>query len=207
MKAPYLWLFIFTILFPFLGFSETISTVEDPCTKLRFPKTVSFSERKQNEKLPITGVCGRKSGFFSYMYALGHYMEGPFPDKPEEIYQLILADNKPKQLTFEWTSDVDLEDIQEDYKKSFHKILSDEEYAPLASSIDEFINLYHTDIKKGETHFLRWLPGGKIELLVKGEEKTLFPNPDFAKALWSLWFGPKSIVSREPLISFIVERK
>jgi hypothetical protein len=71
----------------------------------------------------------------------------------------------------------------------------------LQNEIDRFISFFNGDIQKGDVHILRWLPDGNIEVLVNDKKVGSIKNNEFAHLLWSIWFGPKSVVNRNSLVS------
>ena len=130
------------------------------------------------------------------------------PVKLDSIYnakvrQAVLADDTAKQLSLKFVHEADAKKVQSGYIESFKSTLGADGYAKLQSDVDTFVGFFKDNINKGDEVVLRWIPGGTIVAIVNGSEVGEVKNPEFAKALWSIWFGDKSIVSREQLVSQI----
>ena len=67
--------------------------------------------------------------------------------------------------------------------------------------LTHFIGFFNQDVQKGDEQILRWIPGGYVEVLINGKAAGNITNHDFAKALWSIWFGQNSVVDRNSLVS------
>ena len=55
--------------------------------------------------------------------------------------------------------------------------------------LDQFIS-YFPEVKEGERCTLRWVPGGTIETVMKGEAKPPITDRAFAEKLYGLYVGP-----------------
>lgn len=181
----------------------TFAEVRDSTTGEVFPNEVSFEYQGKPFKLQITGEATRKK-FFVSVYSVAHYLQegAPMASGANKI-QTILDEDTAKQLTFKWVRTVEAAKVKEGYDESFKKTLSPFEYAQLQNEITHFLSYFNQEVKKGDEQVLRWLPGGSIEVIIKGNKVGTISNPAFAKALWSIWFGDKSVVDREKLVSLL----
>ena len=84
---------------------------------------------------------------------------------------------------------------------SFKKVLK-KNYQSMKKTIDEFTSLYE-DLKVGDEQILRWLPGGIIEVYVKGTKKGAIQNSDFARALSKIWLGENAVCDRNRLVALV----
>jgi hypothetical protein len=57
-------------------------------------------------------------------------------------------------------------------------------------SISQFTSLIH-DVKKGDTMSFIWRPAVGIEVATDGEIRGTVPGDDFARMLFTVWFGPE----------------
>lgn len=177
--------------------------VRESTTGVDFPSEVSFEYKGKSFKLQITGEATRKK-FFVSVYNVAHYLqEGAVMSFGANKIQTILNEDTAKQLTFKWVRTVEAAKVKEGYDESFKKTLSPHEYAQLQNEISQFLSYFNQEVKKGDEHVLRWLPGGNIEVIIKGNTVGTISNPSFAKALWSIWFGDKSVVDSEKLVSLL----
>jgi hypothetical protein len=63
------------------------------------------------------------------------------------------------------------------------------------------LSYYSTEIKENDQLILRWLPGGTVVAIIEDKPHTPITNPTFARVLWTIWFGPDSIVDPEELVA------
>lgn len=182
------------LLTPFLG-----AEIVDPSTGASFPDQVNINYKNKEHILKATGVATRKK-FFVRVYSIAHYIEDPkeLPSGTQK-FEAVLKSNKPKQFISKWERDVSEKRVIDAYKDSFQKTLSSSGYNNLKSEIDTYLS-YFGSTNKGDIHTLTWLPDGTVTVQINGVEKGVIQNPQFAEALWSIWIGPKSVVSRNELI-------
>ncbi|MFQ5583006.1 MAG: chalcone isomerase family protein [Calditrichia bacterium] len=171
-----------------------------------FPKIVTFTYDSVDYKLDITGTAIRKKFVFK-VYGMAHYMQDPPHGSKEEVFNAILNEDKAKQITMDFSRGVGSGKIQGAYRDGFEKNATEEELKSIQSSIDQFVGYFDKDVKENETYVLRWLPGGTVITIVQGEEKPAIKDATFAKVLWKIWLGKKSIVKRDKLVQFLVAEK
>lgn len=184
--------------------TQTLFGIENliaPSTNLQFPSEITSNIDGKEVALHATGVATR-SKFFVNVYSIAHYMRHPVHGKRSYVFEEILRDNQPKEVVLNWVRRVDLEQMRDGFSDSIQRVLR---YSPanIDEEIEQFLALFGKDIQSGDIHKIRWIPGGKIEVEVNGEFIGAVENPEFAKALWSVWFGPKGVVSRNRLISLV----
>lgn len=166
-----------------------------------FPKEVSFNYEGKEYKLQATGAALRKK-LIVKVYAVAHYLQDGAA-KSGDINEAILSDQNAKQLTMKWLRAGSVEQIKSGYESSFSSTLSESEYAALKPDIEKFIAFFNEPAVQGDEQILRWIPGGTIEVTLKGKVVGTIKNPAFAKALWNLWFGTKSVVNRDNLVNLV----
>ena len=175
------------------------SQIKSSSTGVLFPKNSSFSQDGKNYDLAITGVATRKK-FFVKIYSVASYLQKEAIGSGA-ILEQIMEDKWAKQLTLKWVHEADLKRVKDGYLESFRNSLGSTQFAGLQQPIDEYLSFFQQDVQKGDEHILKWLPGGNIELLINDHFVGSIKNEAFAKALWSLWFGSKSFVNRDNLLS------
>lgn len=195
---------VFGILTSFLvmGFVHAKEMINDSATGEVFPQKVEFEHDGKTYQLDCTGVTTRKK-FFIKVYSIASYMQQGTVSSGSDKFQAFLQDNNAKQLTLKFVRDVDAARITDAFREHFQHVLTDAEQAKLKSEIDTFIHFFDHNVSKGEQQVLRWLPGGYVEVIINGNKVGSITNKDFAKGLWSIWFGPKSVVDRNSLVSLI----
>lgn len=189
---------LFLITF-FSGVSFAEEMIEDKVTGVTFPTDLSFAYEGDDYNLEATGVATRKKLFIK-IYSAAHYIQDPEELKKEDLYNEIINSNKAKQLTSKWVRGVDKARFAKGYLKSFEKATSKEQFAQLRPTLDQFLTFFG-DVRKNDSQVVRSLPGGTLIVEINGVEKGRIQNEQFAKALWGIWFGPHSVLSRERLVS------
>lgn len=175
--------------------------IRDNSTGIVFPSHVSFDHDGKHYDLQATGVSTRKK-FFVKVYSVASYLQQG-NESDGDKFQQIMQDNTAKQLTMKWAHEASAEKIQNGYRESFKNVISESEAGPLQNDMNTYINFFNQNAQKGDEHVLRWLPGGYVEVIINGQKAGSLTNPEFAKALWSLWFGSKSVVDRNSLVSLM----
>lgn len=176
--------------------------VRDPTTGETFSPDVTVDHEGKTFHLQATGVATRKKLIVS-VYSVAHYLqEGAFKagDDPVEV---IMKDTNAKQLTLKWVHEVSAEKVQNGYKESLKNALSEADLERLQKDVDQYVAFFSQDVKKGDEHVIRWLPGGYVEVILNGKKAGSLTDPAFAAGLWSIWFGEKSVVNRTKLISLL----
>lgn len=178
--------------------------VTEPSTGKAFPATIAFSSGGTEYQLQLTGVTVRKKLVFK-VYGMAHYMQNPVRMNEDAAVKQVLTEGKAKQITMIFVRDVDAESIQGAYRDGFAENSSKEELASLKGTIEKFVGSFSAGVKVDDVYILRWLPGGTVIPVIKGEEKEAITNPLFARVLWTIWFGDDSIVDPEDLVAKIAE--
>lgn len=185
--------------------TATDGTVQDSSSKIKFPQQMTTQHDGTSYTLQLTGTATR-SKFFVNVYAVAHYMQDPSKGKKDAVFDEILDAKKAKALVFEWVHDASQQKVKDGLIESFRKTLSEKEYATFTPQIDQFIGYYAANMKPGDKQALRWFPDGTLEVEYNGQVKGTIKDPAFAKAVWNVWIGPKSVVSRSKLVDQLSEK-
>lgn len=188
--------------FSVLGAVETSTFVEES-SKTEFPKSVNITFRGQAYNLEATGAAVRRKWFIKG-YAIAHYMQSPIHGDLEKVLKDIFSDEKPKQMTMHWLHRLPLHLIKEGYEETLVKVLNQQDYNRLKPDIDKYLSWFKQESKVGDVHYIRWLPGGTLELIINDQKAGSLVNAELAKAVWTMWFGPESVVDRQKLIGFVL---
>lgn len=200
MKFSFFKIFtLFFCLLPLCSYAE--GEVRDNSTGVTFPGEVSFDHEGKQYHLLATGVSTRKK-FFIKVYSIASYLQEGTSQSSDK-FQEIMRDDKAKQLTMKWVHNATVDQVQNGYQDSFRKVLSDSQRSQLQNEINTFVYFFNQEAKKGDEHILRWLPGGYVEVIINGNKVGDITDQDFAKGLWMIWFGSKSVVDRDNLVSLM----
>ncbi len=175
--------------------------VSDKATGEVFPAQIAFDYQGKDYQLDATGVSTRKKLIIK-VYSVAHYLQKGVAVGKDKL-QAIMSDANAKQLTIKWVRAVPAATIQEGYEDSFKTAIPDPVYTQLQAAIKTYIAFFNQDAEKGDEHVIRWLPGGIVEVQLKGKTVGTITDAKFAKGLWNIWFGAKSVVNRDHLISLM----
>ncbi len=202
-RSPYRFLLLVSsFLLACVTFAQEMVT--EPSTEKKFPAVQSFSAGGKDYTVQLTGVAVRKKVIFK-VYGMAHYMENPAGGTRAGMIKEVLSDGKAKQITMIFVRDVDVESIQKAYRDGFKENAAKDEYPQIQGLIEKFVGNFTVAVKENDVFILRWLPGGKIVPVIKGEEKEPITSPVFAKVLWTIWFGDESIVDPDDLVERFVK--
>lgn len=177
--------------------------VIDPSTKISFPVQIHVEDSQGSHQLKVTGVSTRVKSF-TKTFSIAHYMEDPPKEGRSDLfYPLLIKTCSFETVLIKWVVDVPLEKMKNEYLDAFKISLSPDQWRTLSTTIHSFVGFYQDQIKSGDEHMIRRASNGEIILSVNGKEKGRLKDGAFAEALWSLWLGPKAIVSRSRLISLL----
>ncbi len=181
-----------------------VRAVIEPETKREFPSVISFQHEGRNYALKITGTAARKKYFFK-IYGMAHYLEDTDRKrKKEEAFQEALTDGGAKQITIEYVREVGPEKIRAVLREGFQKNTTPKEFEEIRPLVDELCGYFQKPVKTGERFILRRLSGGKVVFILQDKEMGTARSPLFARALWSIWLGERSVVERDKLVEMIV---
>lgn len=176
--------------------------IEDKSTGITFPREVTFDYAGKEYNLTATGVSTRKK-FFITVYSVAHYLqEGAEKSAVDKISAIMNPDNA-KQLTIKWVRNIPVDKVQDGYHDSFRGAVPAEELYKMQNEISQFIGYFNKEVQKGDEHVIRWIPGNHVEVYINGTKVGMITNEAFAKGLWNIWFGNKSVVNRDHLISMM----
>ncbi len=177
-------------------------TLTDPTTGKQFPKTISFTHQGTEHTLSVTGLAVRKKFFFS-VYCMAHYMQDAPRGSARAVLQVILHDGSAKQVTMDFVRNIRAEKIQTALTEGFQNNTTASEFEDIRPLVRRFASSIYKDVKEGDTFIIRWLPGGTTVSIFKGQEVSTIQNMTFATALWSIWFGERSVVDRNSLVQLL----
>ena len=52
-------------------------------------------------------------------------------------------------------------------------------------------------------HYMQDPPRGTVQVVLQGQEVSTITSVAFARALWSIWFGTRSVVDRNQLVHLV----
>ena len=117
------------------------------------------------------------------VYVAGLYLETKSSD-PEAI----VRSEQTKRLVMRFVRSVDRDALLKGWREGFEKSAG-----PSAAALRDRIATFEswvTNMPKGESMSLTYLPGTGVQVEIEGEAKGTVPGADFAQALFRIWLGP-----------------
>ena len=167
-----------------------------------FPSEIAVSNGDSLTRLALTGMDVRRK-YFVDVYWVAHYMQDPPNGSEAAIFETVLTDGPVKQLTLQFVRDVKAKRLRNGVREDFKRCATKSELSELGDIVERFVASVR-DAQIDDRFVLRWLPGGRIQAAHHDEVVFDVTDPKFARIVWSIWFGEKSIVEREALISKVV---
>lgn len=141
------------------------------------------------------------------LYSIAHYLQGAI-DAPERVILVqIFSDGEAKEFLIEWMKDLSADSVKNELRSSFEKALEKKELREHEKEIDAFIGYFSNDVKNKDQTKILWMAKGVLQVFFGSELKGEITNIPFAKAVWKVWLGPKSVVNRSLLIDDYIEIK
>jgi Chalcone isomerase-like len=158
------------------------------------PRTgVSFPEHRDGMTLLGTGV--RTRTFLKVkVYAIGLYVSdaalkgllaryrGQTGDPA--FYRELITGDFPKQFVMVFVRGATAEQVREGFYEALPTIDR--------KRLDVFSAGFGAP-RKGDAYVLRWAPGGTLETTAAGQRKAPIDEPDFTRAVFSIWLGEKPL--------------
>jgi len=176
--------------------------IEDERTQVSFPKEITVEKGEETFTLKATGVSTRKKFFFN-VYSIASYIQEGVELNKESIEETMINADHVKQLTLEWVMNISHHQLKKGLKNNIKKIYSSEQIEKYNDEIKTYNSFFKTEINKGDVQVIRSFPDGTIEVYFNDELIGTINNKGYAEALWSVWFGKRSVVDKERLVSLV----
>ena len=99
--------------------------------------------------------------------------------------KVVLDSPQRKQVTLKFLRDIDRENLSSGWADSLRKAGG----RSMEPSITQFVALIG-DVKTGDTMSFTWRHGTGVEVALRGKVRGSVAGDDFARSLFTLWFGP-----------------
>lgn len=165
-----------------------------------FPPTLEISHEGRPIRLIQTGTAERNFLFIK-VYQMAHYLEGADVTGREPSENELLNGDQAKHIRMKFIRDLPSEKIKAELKKSMFLNAEQEWIDHSTAEIETFLAAINRDAQQGDILTLSWFPDGRLVAAFNGENSLDIKNADFARMIWSIWFGKKPVVRREDLLS------
>ena len=113
------------------------------------------------------------------------YVGGLYLEQPSSDAATVIASHQRKRVTMKFLRDIDRERLASGWAESLRKVGGKN----MEHSIAQFTSLI-PDVKTGDTMSFTWRPGVGLEVAMDDKVRGAVPGDDFARALFTVWFGP-----------------
>lgn len=139
---------------------------------------------KNDLRLPLRGV-GVKTLFMMRVFVAGLYMD------PQVSSKEVLND-VPKHLEVKFYTSFKAKDFTKYTIDKMKTNLSKKEFDAVKNRFER-MGQYFPNIKSGDVFSLTYQPGRGTVFTLNQIQRGVIEGEDFAKAIYSTWFGPKPI--------------
>ncbi len=173
---------LLTLLF-LIALPLTAMAITEPDTEKTYDDAVSMS----GHNLVTTGVALREKTFLKVdVYTIVSYMaEGSNlgEDKATDLLNL----DAPKMLQMDLTRGFSNKKL----KNAFSEVIEDnyDDMSAFQSDMDTFLGFFTRDAEEFDVIIFSYTPKDGLVTTLNGEELGTIKNPEFMKALWTVWFG------------------
>jgi len=151
------------------------------CAGVSFPDQVQFDSGTLN----LNGLGLRQATIFKVdVYVAALYLTQTSSDAAA-----ILESNGAKELVLQFVRDVGSDDLNKAWDEGFENNAKSQ--LPALQERIETFKGWMADVKAGQQLRFVFTPGAGIRVEVDGTVKGTIEGDDFARALLSIWLGPK----------------
>jgi hypothetical protein len=112
------------------------------------------------------------------------YVGGLYLVEPSSDPAKVIASSQPKRVTMKFLRNIDRESLTSGWAESLRNV------GGKSTEISQFAALV-PDVKKGDAMSFTWRPGAGLEIAANDQVRGSIPGDDFARALFTVWFGPE----------------
>ena len=114
------------------------------------------------------------------------YVGALYLEEPSSDPAIVIDSRQRKRVTMKFLRDIDRRNLTSGWAASLRKVGG----KTMEPSIAEFTSLI-PDVKTGDIMSFTWRPGVGLEVARDGEVRGTVPGDDFARTLFTVWFGPE----------------
>jgi hypothetical protein len=141
------------------------------------------TETVDGTKLVLNGMGLRQATVLRVKaYVGGLYLEQRSSDP-----DTVINSRQCKRVTMKFLRDIDGAQLASGWADSLRKVGG----KTMEEPITRFTALIGS-VKKGDTMSFTWRPGAGVEVAERGTVRGTVPGDDFARTLFTVWFGPQA---------------
>jgi long-chain acyl-CoA synthetase len=112
------------------------------------------------------------------------YVGGLYLEKPSSDPATVMDSPQPKRVTMKFLRDIDRQRLASGWADELRGV------GGKSTEISQFTALV-PDVKTGDTLSFTWRPGVGLEVASNDKVRGSIQGDDFARSLFTIWFGPK----------------
>jgi hypothetical protein len=112
------------------------------------------------------------------------YVGGLYLEKRTSDANAVINSRQPKRVAMKFLRDIDRGRLASGWADELRKV------GGKTSEITQFTS-FIPDVKKDDAMSFTWRPGAGIEVAKNGQVRGTVPGDDFARSLFTVWFGPE----------------
>ncbi len=181
-------------------------TFRGKAAKADFPRRIAVQSGDHAYTLVALGSGLRKKKAIFKVYEGIAYAEES-ASLNADPYDALLGGSFATRVVMYFLRDVGGNKIQNAWEDGFEKFLGDDIDALFEIDRNSFVGYFTTDMKKGETIVITWLPDHGLYAEVAGQSFPAIKNPQIAAAVLGNWFGEKPISKgmKRDMVRFLSE--
>ena len=152
-----------------------------------FPPQLDLAADGELHRLALTGEAARVFLVFR-VYDMAHYIDVAAAGLPLSPASVV-TDGPSKAIAINFSRKLGRDQIREEFRRSLRRNAEADWLERARTSIDAFVQAIDRGARPGDRLTFFWLAGGRLLTDFNGERVFSVTDADFARLIWSIWFG------------------
>ncbi|MFO7654799.1 MAG: chalcone isomerase family protein [Candidatus Krumholzibacteriia bacterium] len=163
--------------------------VTEPKTGTEYPDTLGVEVDGETILLTATGAGLREKTFLKVdVYSIVSYLDCEV-EPGDDAARTVLTSDAPKRIQMDLRRSFGRDKLVDTFRDVIGKNYDDT--SAFADDLQTFLAYFDRDAQEGDRLVFDYHPGRGLTTILNGEVKGVIDNPEFAQALWTVWFGEK----------------
>lgn len=181
----------------FLVTGPAFASAESDGNSTAFPGQIQAEASETPATLFKTGETQRNFFWFP-IYRMAHYCS-PGADK-----STVLDHPGPKSVVLVFQRGISGKKLHKEFQEVLKEAVSSQVWERIKASASIYAEPFLLgSTQKGDRFTVEWIGLDTIVSYFNGRELAKVENQEFARALWSVWVGPVSVVDRDALLALL----
>ncbi len=178
--------------------SEQVAPASET-SELGFPIDIQWHLKGERYQFEFTGESQRKF-LFMRIYDVAHYVENK---AAATLISDVLEGRAARQLSIRYHHDISASRVRSALWDGFERNASEKEWTILEPMLDSVLDGINRDVRDGDELTMRWLSDDRVLFYYNNKLVSGYQDKLFARILWSIWLGGKSVVDEEELTEYL----